>query len=828
MSEMVGRNLGPYRILEELGIGGMATVYKAYQPSMDRYVAVKVLPRHFAQDPTFSGRFEHEARVIARLEHARILPVYDYGEEDGITYIVMRYLDAGTLADRIQGTPLDLEETVRIISQIAEGLDYAHSRGVIHRDIKPSNIMLDRSGDVYITDFGIAKLAESTTQFTGSGIVGTPTYLSPEQGLGQPVDHRTDIYSLGVVLYQMLTGDVPFHAETPMAVVIKHIYEPLPLPHLVNPEIPESVERVILKAMAKQPEERFESCGEMAAALQQAVEEARQALPDDEVPTRRSQKTDYLKREKPPSTHPGPLSALADAGTLPISGEVPPPPVAKEEEPAAPPEPAAPRRRWWVPVLIGGALLAVLLLVVFVFVAAFGALSELADKGGEEGAATVTEEAPPTTVGETGSEEPTPLPEETAIPALADLCPTGMQLLYYEDFESEVNEADLPEGSTIEQTEDGEHVLQVTAPQDGTFIDFGEETMDAILVAEVIFPEEPVGLLLANRLGPPLNAYGGIYDPVGRARLVRAGPEGEVTLTEPAEVPDLTPRQVHRFELGVIGSDIKYRIDDLVDIQWQDSEPLPAGRFAVEVRNGVVWFKRIAVCAPERAEGETLFATSFDSPTLDDSWFWLNEPPPELWGLADGRLRINVLPETGLDPETGEAVELPALVVPLPRTMSYTVQTKVLIAPEQNYQGAGLVLLSRAQEPLITLTRAYCDPATPPCEGDAIYFHNFTLLAQRRGGYEPFVAGAGELPDRGTVALRLVIQPGEVQAFYNTGEPEWQPVGVWPFAQLVAGYAGVMTTSGVEATDPLPAFFDSFEIIQEMEPMDTMMATPAP
>lgn len=274
MSEFIGRNLGPYRITEQLGMGGMATVYKAYQPSMDRYVAIKVLPQHFAADPTFVGRFEQEAKVIARLENARILPVYDYGEDNGVTYIVMRFLEGGTLAERIQSEPLSLVEIARIIGQIAEGLDYAHKRGVIHRDMKPSNIMLDPSSDVYITDFGISKLVEGTAQFTGSGIIGTPAYISPEQGLGQPVDHRTDIYSLGVVLYQLATNDVPFHAETPMAVVIKHIHEPLPLPRSINPVLPETVETVILKALAKDPDARYQSCGELAKALTQAVAQA--------------------------------------------------------------------------------------------------------------------------------------------------------------------------------------------------------------------------------------------------------------------------------------------------------------------------------------------------------------------------------------------------------------------------------------------------------------------------------------------------------------------------------------------------------------------------
>ncbi len=348
MSEMIGRTLGPYRILEQLGMGGMATVYKAYQANMDRNVAVKVLPRHFAADPTFVGRFEQEAKVIAKLENARILPVYDYGEEDGITYIVMRYLDAGTLSERIRSGPIPFDEDARIISQIAEGLDYAHKKGVIHRDIKPSNIMLDQNGDVYITDFGISKLVEGTAQFTGSGIVGTPDYVSPEQALGQPIDYRSDIYSLGIVLYQMATRDVPFHAETPMAVIIKHINDPLPLPRSLNPDIPATIENVILKALAKQPDDRFQSCGEMATALRKAVEGA--PVPDP-MATKLSDSTAPLR----------PSPATMGAGTMPLAAGAAA--ASAPTEVARPAEaPARKKRSWLVPVLIGGGLV---VLVVF-------------------------------------------------------------------------------------------------------------------------------------------------------------------------------------------------------------------------------------------------------------------------------------------------------------------------------------------------------------------------------------------------------------------------------------------------------------------------------
>ena len=273
MHQYTGKRLGAYQLIEQIGQGGMATIYKSYQPSMDRYVAVKVLPSHFTQDETFSARFMQEARTLARLEHPHILPVHDYGEQEGITYLVMRYIEAGTLKDLVarQG-PLDLREAERIIDQVGRALSYAHSQGVVHRDIKPSNVLIDERGDAFLTDFGIAKLVAGTAQFTTTGaIVGTPAYMSPEQGLGESVDARSDIYALGVVLYEIVTGQVPFEAETPLAVLLKHVNDPLPPPRQIKQDLPESVERVILKAMAKSPEDRFQTADEMVDALHRAV-----------------------------------------------------------------------------------------------------------------------------------------------------------------------------------------------------------------------------------------------------------------------------------------------------------------------------------------------------------------------------------------------------------------------------------------------------------------------------------------------------------------------------------------------------------------------------
>jgi serine/threonine-protein kinase len=268
MENLTGKQLGPYRIIEPLGEGGMAAVYKSYQPGMDRTVALKVLPRHFASDPTFLARFSQEARVIANLEHQNILPVYDFGDSDGYTYLVMRFVDGGTLGDLLSRERLTLAQVRHVMAQVGGAVAYAHARGVLHRDIKPSNVLIDASGNCLLSDFGLAKMAEGNTKLTQTGgIMGTPAYMSPEQGLGSPVDARTDIYALGVVLYEIATGRLPFLADTPIALIMKHIHDPLPPPRSYNPEVSEGLERVILKALAKDPGDRYASAGEMVGGL---------------------------------------------------------------------------------------------------------------------------------------------------------------------------------------------------------------------------------------------------------------------------------------------------------------------------------------------------------------------------------------------------------------------------------------------------------------------------------------------------------------------------------------------------------------------------------
>ncbi|MBC7877407.1 MAG: serine/threonine protein kinase [Anaerolineales bacterium] len=270
-----GQMLGPYRIINQVGQGGMATVYKAYQPSMDRNVAVKVLPSQLAESKEFTKRFQQEAHIIARLEHAHILPVFDYGKSEGISYFVMRYLEAGTLKDKMEaGRPLPLKQIDRIFTQLTDALSYAHSQGVIHRDLKPANALIDSQGNLFLTDFGIAKiLASASPRLTQTdAIMGTPAYISPEQAQALTVDQRSDIYSLGIILYEMVTGRVPFVADTPLAVILKHVSDPMPLPSTVKADIPESIERVILKALAKNPDDRFANMAEFVDAWKNALD----------------------------------------------------------------------------------------------------------------------------------------------------------------------------------------------------------------------------------------------------------------------------------------------------------------------------------------------------------------------------------------------------------------------------------------------------------------------------------------------------------------------------------------------------------------------------
>jgi serine/threonine protein kinase len=272
MSFNVGENVGPYRIIEQLGQGGMATVYKAYHAALDRYVAIKALHPAFGEDQNFLARFQREARLVAKLEHPNIVPVYDYSEHEGRPYLVMKFIEGDTLKARLAKGPLAAAEIEKIVEAVGSALAYAHKQGILHRDIKPSNVLVANDGQLYLADFGLARIAQSGESTLSSDmIMGTPQYISPEQAMGKKdLDEGTDIYSFGVMIYEMVVGQVPFNADTPFSIIHDHIYSPLPLPRSINPKVPESVERVLLKALAKERPDRYQDVASLVSAFKEA------------------------------------------------------------------------------------------------------------------------------------------------------------------------------------------------------------------------------------------------------------------------------------------------------------------------------------------------------------------------------------------------------------------------------------------------------------------------------------------------------------------------------------------------------------------------------
>ncbi len=271
MSALLGLVEGRYYILDQIGRGGMTTVHKALDLQEDREVAIKLLAPYLVKDPKFKARFEREVEVLRKLKHPNIVPILDFGEHEGAPFIVMPYTSTGTLADRLKSGPITPKEGARLMSEVSSALAYAHEQGIVHRDIKPSNILIDEDGTALLSDFGLAHLTDVHESLTGSAVIGTPAYMSPEQCRGGPIDARSDQYSLGVVLYHLTTGYLPFEADTPMGVVLKHINEPLPRPRDMNPNLPEPIEAVLIKALAKNPAHRYPTISDFNAAFQSAL-----------------------------------------------------------------------------------------------------------------------------------------------------------------------------------------------------------------------------------------------------------------------------------------------------------------------------------------------------------------------------------------------------------------------------------------------------------------------------------------------------------------------------------------------------------------------------
>ncbi len=272
--------IGRYIIKEELGSGEMGAVYRAFDPSFNREVAIKVVPQEMMRNLKILARFKRELKMIASLEHPAIVPVYDVGEENGQPYYVMRYMSGGSLRRWLSNGKLSLQDTADIIERIALGLEYAHQKGIVHRDLTPDNILFDNHNNPYITDFSLAKLIADTFRTnSGNGFIGTPEYISPEQSQSLPVDHRSDIYGLGVIAYEMLTGEKPYQAIESIGVLVKHVSEPVPEILKVNPDLPEEVDAIIKKAMAKNRNDRYESAVDMARALTKAAFGEERTLP---------------------------------------------------------------------------------------------------------------------------------------------------------------------------------------------------------------------------------------------------------------------------------------------------------------------------------------------------------------------------------------------------------------------------------------------------------------------------------------------------------------------------------------------------------------------
>lgn len=326
MSDFIGKTIGKFEVTAELGGGGMAEVFKAYQSSLNRHVAIKVIHRFLANSEEFLARFQREAQNVAALRHPNIVQVYDFDIDNGRPYMVMEYIDGPTLEKRTierqaAGNPWSLAEVIQIISDIGSALVYAHQQEMIHRDIKPANVMCHPNGRYILTDFGLAKLLTGANVTASGTIMGTPAYMSPEQCQGIAGDHRSDIYSLGILLYELATGKLPFEADTQVGYIIKHISEPPPLPETINPALPAWLTAVILRALAKDPDGRYQTMNDLLADLNQrpqptipTLSESRPTLPVPPTAIRekaesvtkffasRLKKEDSAREEQPPST----------------------------------------------------------------------------------------------------------------------------------------------------------------------------------------------------------------------------------------------------------------------------------------------------------------------------------------------------------------------------------------------------------------------------------------------------------------------------------------------------------------------------------------------
>jgi len=599
MQDLKVTHLGNYRILEKLGQGGMAAVYKAHQPAVDRAVAIKVLPPILKMDPDFANRFRQEARIIASLEHARILPVHDYGEEGDVTYLVMRFLDGGTLFQRIQKQgPLSPAEAARILRQVAEALQYAHSKNVIHRDMTSNNVMFDAVDDAYVTDFGLAKIVAGSAHLTGHSVVGTPAYISPEQAMGEQPTPRTDIYALGVVLYEMLIGDVPFHGDTPMAIIFQHVSAPLPDPRETRPDLPDEVIQVVLRAMAKDPNDRYVSALDMADALDIAVGKMTAA--------QAAARPSRLLPAKPAPASVG-LSALRPDPTPPsvIPQTTPANPASQGELP-----------RWVVPVGLG--LVALLLIGIGFLVYTRLLAPPVAVTPAPASATLAIVAASPAPVSDTPAPTQAVIVTPTSLPAQQP--PVGPPPNTSELFLSDSASLPCAENEraifAVDFGDDNQQELGVFSPGDAAFVsldgvwlnmsDTGQREGGVRLIISPVVKAH-VTLKVAWRQGPSsLNvlvndtpaqraAYGFKIEAQGGASLQR----GPTPLSPVVSIPPVFDGSTHVIELFADNGNLRGLIDGQVVAEGQDTDPngpLQPGPMMIVVNGPPVSIDSMTVC----------------------------------------------------------------------------------------------------------------------------------------------------------------------------------------------------------------------------------------
>ena len=478
--QLVGQRFGGYEILEEVGRGGMAVVYKARQISMNRIVAVKVLPRQFAHDQTFRARFEREVAIVATLEHRAIVPVHDYGEVDEMPYIVMRYMDAGNVDDLLAQGPLPPLQVEKIVRQIADGLDYAHTKGVLHRDLKPSNILLDEAGDAYLTDFGIAYITLSSSKITTSGVVGTPAYMSPEQAQGLKLDGRSDVYGLAVVTFEMLTARRPYESDTPYGIAVMHVTAPIPSALDANPALSPAVDQVLRRGLAKNRAERYQTAAGFATALTRAIHATADEIAESTAQTKPVDLQEARQRmAEEEAAH---VSAPVRSGPDHPRRDQQPTPPSSARVRRARPRVRASSRTWLLSILLGG------LLGCGLFAVALALASSLL--GAQNPPPTATPTPSPTVAGGTVVPQRGPLhPAAQALTATAEAAPTptpmgdplealdetGGRIVFYAGRDGQGNELyllDLLTGLEVRLTDNDADDLYPAVSPDGSRLAF--------------------------------------------------------------------------------------------------------------------------------------------------------------------------------------------------------------------------------------------------------------------------------------------------------------------------------------------------------------------